>query len=89
MDRGAWRATVHGVTKSRTRLKRLCMHAYTCERKYHKELYSVLSSDLNGKQIHKKRGVSCTVTPILWPTDVKSQLIRKDPNGKDKDAGKD
>ena len=23
MDRGAWRAAVHGVTKSRTRLKRL------------------------------------------------------------------
>ena len=26
MNRGAWRATVHGVTKSRTRLKRLSMH---------------------------------------------------------------
>ena len=30
MNRGAWRATVHGVTKSRTRLKWLSMHA--CER---------------------------------------------------------
>ena len=29
MDRGAWRATVHGVTKSQTRLKRLShMHIY-------------------------------------------------------------
>ena len=27
MDRGAWWATVHGVTKSWTRLKQLCMHA--------------------------------------------------------------
>ena len=27
MDRGAWRAVVHGVTKSWTRLKRLSMHA--------------------------------------------------------------
>ena len=27
MDRGAWRATIHGVAKSRTRLKRLSMHA--------------------------------------------------------------
>ena len=27
MDRGAWRATVHGVTKSRTELS-TCMHAY-------------------------------------------------------------
>ena len=28
MDRGAWQATVHGVTKSGTRLKRLSMHAF-------------------------------------------------------------
>ena len=27
MDRGAWWATVHGVAKSQTRLKRLSMHA--------------------------------------------------------------
>ena len=26
MDRGAWRATVHGVAKSRTRMKRVSMH---------------------------------------------------------------
>ena len=29
MDRGAWWATVHGVTKSRTRLQRLSMHTCT------------------------------------------------------------
>ena len=29
MDRGAWWATVHGVSKSRTRLKRLSTHART------------------------------------------------------------
>ena len=29
MDRGAWWATVHGVAKSRTRLKQLSMHACT------------------------------------------------------------
>ena len=29
MDRGAWRATVHGVAKSQTRLKQLSMHACT------------------------------------------------------------
>ena len=28
MDRGAWRATVHGVTKSRTRWKQLSTHTY-------------------------------------------------------------
>ena len=27
MDRGAWWATVHGITSSQTRLKRLSMHA--------------------------------------------------------------
>ena len=27
MDRGAWRTTVHGIAKSRTRLKGLGMHA--------------------------------------------------------------
>ena len=26
-DRGTWRATVHGVTRSRTQLKRLSTHA--------------------------------------------------------------
>ena len=30
MDRGAWWATVHGVSKSQTRLKQVSMH--TCER---------------------------------------------------------
>ena len=34
IDRGAWRATVHGVAKSRTRLKPLSMHPYTWV-KYH------------------------------------------------------
>ena len=29
MDRGAWRATVHGVTKRRTGLKRLSTHTHT------------------------------------------------------------
>ena len=28
MDRGAWRATVHEVTKNRTRLKQLSEHAH-------------------------------------------------------------
>ena len=29
MDRGAWRATVHGVTKNWTRLKQLSKHAHS------------------------------------------------------------
>ena len=27
MDRGAWQATIHGVSESRTQLKQLSMHA--------------------------------------------------------------
>ena len=27
IDKGAWQATVHRVAKSRTQLKRLCMHS--------------------------------------------------------------
>ena len=30
-DRGAWRATVPGVTKSRTRLKPICTHAHAIQ----------------------------------------------------------
>ena len=30
MDREAWQATVHGITQSWTRLKRLGTHAHTC-----------------------------------------------------------
>ena len=33
MDRGAWRATVPGVAKSRTQLKRLSMHTQWMENK--------------------------------------------------------
>ena len=29
MDRGAWQATVHGVTKIQTRLKQLSAHAHS------------------------------------------------------------
>ena len=28
MDRGAWQATVHSISKNQTRLKRLITHAY-------------------------------------------------------------
>ena len=39
MDRGAWSATIHGVTKSQTRLKRLSSHA----RIQHCKWYRVLT----------------------------------------------
>ena len=30
MDRGAWRALVHGAAKSQTQLKQLSMHEHAC-----------------------------------------------------------
>ena len=41
MDRGAWQAMVHGVTKSQTQLKRLSM--YTA----HKEILIYISQNTN------------------------------------------
>ena len=49
MDRGAWQATVHVVTKSRTQLKRLSKHARSiCKRfvKSESEICSVVSDSL-------------------------------------------
>ena len=43
MDRGDWRATVHGVAKSQAWLKWLCMHVYTC---IHQFSCSVVSNSL-------------------------------------------
>ena len=42
MDRGTWRATVHRVAKSRTRLKRLSMHNVTLShKKNHRHVISL------------------------------------------------
>ena len=43
MDRGAWQATVHMVTKSRTQLKQLSMHA--CNPIAKKMSFNLHSSD--------------------------------------------
>ena len=37
MDRGAWGTTVHGVTKSQTRLKQLSMH--TCDQHRYQSIF--------------------------------------------------
>ena len=44
MDRGAWRAAVHGVTQSQTRLKRLSMYACTGEGNGNPLQYSCLEN---------------------------------------------
>jgi len=47
MDRGAWWATVHGVTKSQTQLKLLSTHAH----KYLKDTFSKLD-EMSTQRIH-------------------------------------
>ena len=69
VDRGAWWAIVYGVAKSRTQLSDKCSTG------------DVLVNQMLTKFIFKWSNL---LAPILWPPDVKSRLIRKDPN-----AGKD
>ena len=44
-DRGAWRATVHGVTKSQTQLKQFNMHQIEYEKEYI-SMYYVCTTEL-------------------------------------------
>ena len=57
MDREAWRATVHGVAESQTKLSNWTQ-AHIRTDCIHRELYSVFYGDLNGKEI-LKRGDTC------------------------------
>ena len=45
VDRGAWRATVHGVTTSQTRLKQFSMHTGTDDH-VHRDVFFDLPSYL-------------------------------------------
>ena len=49
MDRGAWRAVVHNVAKSRTQLKWLSTHACTSHSKFHTNCQRVCSFSLTGQ----------------------------------------
>ena len=91
--RVAWRAVVHGVTKSWTIKKAEHQRTDTFELCCWKKL---LKSPLDCKEINpvNPKGNQSLIfigrtdaeaePPILWPPDMKSRLIRKDP-----DAGKD
>ena len=99
MDREAWRAGIHGVAKSRTRLSDrsdkegwvpknwffpTVVLEYTLESPLGcKEIKSV---NLKGNQPWKFNGKidAEAAVPIVWPPDAKSWLIGKDP-----EAGKD
>ena len=70
MDRGAWQATVHGVAKSQTQLKRLSMHAYVCI--FGLTAQHMGSSSLTKEQTHapftgssESSPLGCQVSPLL------------------------
>ena len=48
MDREAWRAAIHGVTKSRTRLSDCCLISKSCLTLEHHGLYSLPGSSVHG-----------------------------------------
>ena len=64
MDKGAWWATVHGVAKSRTRLKRLSMHTY-------------ISTDFISKHNHSHRYWGLQLEYIFQGNKMKSILTPK------------
>ena len=57
MDRGAWRATVHSVSKSQTRLKWLCMH----EHRERRRGLSTGTSPRDGRSCRAGSGDGCHV----------------------------
>ena len=59
MDRGDWQATVHGVTKNRTRLKGLSKHA---QRSFSKEMFG----EEHGPSVGSLVQPSFTPSPAGW-----------------------
>ena len=55
-DSGAWRATVHRVAKSWTRLKWLSTHTYTCAC-----VYQTCTCVVSNAHMHSKCAQSCTL----------------------------
>ena len=61
MDRGAWRAIVHRVAKSRTQLKRLSTHAHTHNLALTSPSFLFLiNDDVNQNFLH------CLLSPSVW-----------------------
>ena len=89
----SWREEPGGLqsmgSQSQTWLKRLrYMPVQVCERTCHRELHSVLSGDLNGKEIQNKRGFNWFI--LLYSNPYTLVNWRDMPIiGKDPDAGKD
>ena len=69
MDRGAWRATVHRVTKSHTQLKQFSTHTHTCT-----VLFFFLCILCSFPEAHHLLEASCSQSPeqvslaVIWLT---------------------
>ena len=73
MDRGAWRATVHGVAKSQTRLKRCGTRATTAQSF---TLHSPVSMPLRIPRIlHAPVYLAFGVCATLPRSPIKSQIL--------------
>ena len=84
MDRGAWRASVHVVPKSQTRLS-VHIHAHTENSQGELNVWiQPVHPKGNQSWIFTGRTHAEAETPKLWPPDAKNWLIGKDP-----DPGKD
>ena len=79
MDKGAWRATVHRVTKSWTRVKWLSTHTliYIYTHILNCKEIKPDNPEGNQSQILIGRMDAEAEAPMLWPPDVKNWLIRK------------
>ena len=66
MDRGAWWAIIHGVTKSQTRLKLLSMHSHAKWQEYFCDTLP-FKCDNNSLHMGQRRSITKLLSlPILW-----------------------
>ena len=71
MDRGAWRATAHGVTKSWTHLKRHSMHTHT-------HIQNGLEGGMiKHAEVHQKSAVKTQVQHWGWKHALKYSLFER------------
>ena len=85
MDKGAWWATVHGVTKSRTRLKQLSIHTWAMCALVYTGAFSgqvLLSRDTRALFIQYQRHQLCirkpffkSFSPSSWPKSLVSLVL--------------
>ena len=74
MDRGAWRATVHRVAKSQTRLKQLSTHAGDVD--FSKILSLYYGIKIAGRNINNLRYADDTILMAESEEELKSLLMK-------------